>query len=113
MRRHAEGLVILSGAPPGRSWSSPVRMVDVMRGAIAEVEDYARVPVATRSQAALAGSAVADVIHLLAELIENATALSPPYTSVRVSGDTVASGFAIEVGGRGVGRGPDALGDVK
>ena len=56
MRRHAEGLVILAGAPPGRSWSSPVRMVDVMRGAIAEVEDYARVSVATRSQAALAGS---------------------------------------------------------
>ena len=55
MRRHAEGLVILAGAPPGRGWSSPVRMVDVMRGAIAEVEDYARVSVATRSQAALAG----------------------------------------------------------
>jgi signal transduction histidine kinase len=103
MRRHAEGLVILAGAPPGRSWSSPVRMVDVMRGAIAEVEDYARVSVATRSQAALAGSAVADVIHLLAELIENATTLSPPYTSVRVSGDTVASGFAIEVEDRGLG----------
>jgi signal transduction histidine kinase len=103
MRRHAEGLVILAGAPPGRTWSSPVRMVDVMRGAIAEVEDYARVSVATRSQAALAGSAVADVIHLLAELIENATTLSPPYTSVRVSGDTVASGFAIEVEDRGLG----------
>ena len=103
MRRHAEGLVILAGAPPGRTWSSPVRMVDVMRGAIAEVEDYARVSVATRSQAALAGSAVADVIHLLAELIENATTLSPPYTSVRVSGDTVANGFAIEVEDRGLG----------
>ena len=103
MRRHAEGLVILAGAPPGRGWSSPVRMVDVMRGAIAEVEDYARVSVATRSQAALAGSAVADVIHLLAELIENATTLSPPYTSVRVSGDTVANGFAIEVEDRGLG----------
>ncbi|HJY98037.1 MAG TPA: ATP-binding protein, partial [Streptosporangiaceae bacterium] len=103
MRRHAEGLVILAGAPPGRTWSSPVRMVDVMRGAIAEVEDYARVSVATRSQAALAGSAVADVIHLLAELIENATTLSPPYTSVRVAGDTVANGFAIEVEDRGLG----------
>jgi signal transduction histidine kinase len=103
MRRHAEGLVILAGAPPGRGWSSPVRMMDVMRGAIAEVEDYARVSVASRSQAALSGSAVADVIHLLAELIENATTLSPPYTSVRVSGDTVANGFAIEVEDRGLG----------
>ena len=109
MRRHAEGLVILAGAPPGRGWSSPVRMVDVMRGAIAEVEDYARVSVATRSQAALTGSAVADVIHLLAELIENATTLSPPYTSVRVSGDTVAHGFVVEVEDRGLGIGPTRL----
>jgi signal transduction histidine kinase len=112
MRRHAEGLVILAGAPPGRAWSSPVRMVDVMRGAIAEVEDYARVSVATRSRAALAGSAVADVIHLLAELIENATTLSPPYTSVRVSGETVANGFAIEVEDRGLGMSPERLAEL-
>src|SRR5690348_11226168 len=112
MRRHAEGLVILAGAPPGRGWSSPVRMVDVMRGAIAEVEDYARVSVATRSQAALAGSAVADVIHLLAELIENATTLSPPYTSVRVSGDTVANGFVIEVEDRGLGMSPARMAEL-
>jgi signal transduction histidine kinase len=112
MRRHAEGLVILAGAPPGRAWSSPVRMVDVMRGAIAEVEDYARVSVATRSQAALAGSAVADVIHLLAELVENATTLSPPYTSVRVSGDTVANGFAIEVEDRGLGMSAQRLAEL-
>jgi signal transduction histidine kinase len=112
MRRHAEGLVILSGGPSGRSWSSPVRMIDVMRGAIAEVEDYARVSVATRSQAALAGSAVADVIHLLAELVENATTLSPPYTSVRVGGDTVASGFAIEVEDRGLGMSPQRLAEL-
>src|SRR6516165_8619250 len=112
MRRHAEGLVILAGAPPGRAWSSPVRMVDVMRGAIAEVEDYARVSVATRSQAALAGAAVADVIHLLAELIENATTLSPPYTSVRVSGETVASGFTIEIEDRGLGISPPRLAEL-
>ncbi|MGH3234549.1 MAG: sensor histidine kinase, partial [Streptosporangiaceae bacterium] len=112
MRRHAEGLVILAGAPPGRGWSSPVTMVDVMRGAIAEVEDYARVSVATRSPAALAGPAVADVIHLLAELIENATTLSPPYTSVRVSGDTVANGFAIEVEDRGLGMSPPRLAEL-
>jgi len=112
MRRHAEGLIILAGAPPGRSWSNPVRMIDVMRGAIAEVEDYARVAVATRSQAGLSGSAVADVIHLLAELIENATTLSPPYTSVRVSGDIVASGFAIEVEDRGLGMGPERMAEL-
>jgi signal transduction histidine kinase len=112
MRRHAEGLVILAGAPPGRGWSGPVRMVDVMRGAVAEVEDYARVSVATRSRAALSGSAVADVIHLLAELIENAATLSPPDTSVRVSADTVASGFVIEVEDRGLGMNPQRLAEL-
>ena len=106
MRRHAEGLIILSGSPPGRSWSSPVRLIDVMRGAIAEVEDYARVTVATQSRAAVAGSAVTDVIHLLAELIENATSLSPPFTQVRVTGETVANGFAIEIEDRGLGMTP-------
>jgi hypothetical protein len=103
MRRHAEGLIILSGAPPGRSWSAPVKLIDVIRGAVSEVEDYARVTVATQSRVALAGSAVTDVIHLLAELIENATTLSPPFTQVRVSGETVAKGFAIEIEDRGLG----------
>src|ERR1700761_2986646 len=103
MRRHSEGLIILSGAAPGRGWVHPVRMIDGLRAAAAEVEDYSRVTVTTPSQAALAGPAVADVIHLLAELIENATTLSPPYTPVRVSGDMVASGFAVEIEDRGLG----------
>jgi signal transduction histidine kinase len=109
MRRHAEGLIILSGAPPGRSWSAPVKLIDVMRGAVAEVEDYARVTVTTQTRAALAGSAVTDVIHLLAELIENATTLSPPFTQVRVSGETVANGFAIEIEDRGLGMVPQRM----
>ena len=112
MRRHAEGLIILSGSQPGRSWSAPVRLIDVIRGAIAEVEDYARVTVATQSKAALAGSAVTDVIHLLAELIENATTLSPPFTQVRVSGDTVANGFAIEIEDRGLGMTPARMAEL-
>ena len=109
MRRHSEGLIILSGAAPGRGWVHPVRMIDVLRAAAAEVEDYSRVTVTTQSQAALAGPAVADVIHLLAELIENATTLSPPYTPVRVSGDMVASGFAVEIEDRGLGMSEIAL----
>jgi len=112
MRRHAEGLIILSGAPPGRSWSAPVKLIDVMRGAVAEVEDYARVNVSTQSRAALAGSAVTDVIHLLAELIENATTLSPPFTQVRVGGETVANGFAIEIEDRGLGMTPQRLDEL-
>ena len=112
MRRHAEGLIILSGAPPGRSWSAPVKLIDVMRGAVAEVEDYARVNASTQSKAALSGSAVTDVIHLLAELIENATTLSPPFTQVRVGGESVANGFAIEIEDRGLGLAPQRLAEL-
>jgi signal transduction histidine kinase len=112
MRRHAEGLIILSGAPPGRSWSAPVKLIDVMRGAVAEVEDYARVNASTQSKAALSGSAVTDVIHLLAELIENATTLSPPFTQVRVGGESVANGFAIEIEDRGLGLSPQRLAEL-
>ena len=112
MRRHAEGLIILSGAPPGRGWSAPVKLIDVMRGAISEVEDYARVTVSTQSRAALSGSAVTDVIHLLAELIENATTLSPPFTQVRISGEIVASGFAIEIEDRGLGMMPQRMAEL-
>ena len=112
MRRHAEGLIILSGAPPGRSWSAPVKLIDVMRGAVAEVEDYARVTASTQARTALAGSAVTDVIHLLAELIENATSLSPPFTQVRVGGENVANGFAIEIEDRGLGMTPQRLAEL-
>jgi hypothetical protein len=112
MRRHAEGLIILSGAAPGRGWSAPVRLIDVMRGAVAEIEDYARVTVTTQARAALAGSAVTDVIHLLAELIENATSLSPPFTQVRVNGDIVANGFAIEIEDRGLGMTPARMAEL-
>jgi signal transduction histidine kinase len=112
MRRHAEGLIILSGAAPGRGWSSPVKLIDVMRGAVAEVEDFARVIVTTQSKAALTGSAVTDVIHLLAELIENATTLSPPFTQVRVHGEMVANGFAIEIEDRGLGMTPMRMGEL-
>src|SRR5215472_2348196 len=105
MRRHAEGLIILSGAPPGRGWSAPVRLIDVMRGAVAEVEDYARVVSSTQSKASLAGPAVTDVI-------ENATTLSPPFTQVRVSGETVGNGFAIEVEDRGLGMTPARLAEL-
>ena len=89
-----------------------MKLIDVMRGAVAEVEDYARVTAATQSRAALAGSAVTDVIHLLAELIENATTFSPPFTQVRVGGELVANGFAIEIEDRGLGMTPQRLAEL-
>jgi hypothetical protein len=109
MRRHAEDLVILAGAAPGRGWRNPVSTIDVMRGAISEVEDYARVDVAAVEPASILGPAVGDVIHLLAELIENATAFSPPHTRVRVTGQLLPNGYAVEVEDRGLGMSPDAI----
>jgi signal transduction histidine kinase len=109
MRRHAEGLIILSGAAPGRSWSEPVPVIDVIRGAVAEIEDYKRVTVLTRAEDAVAGLAAADMIHLLAELIENATLSSPSGTRVEVRAERVANGFAIEIDDRGLGIEADQL----
>jgi hypothetical protein len=109
MRRHAEGLIILSGATPGRGWREPVPFVDVLRGATAEVEDYKRVTVLCESEDAVVGSAVADVIHLLAELIENATTYSPANTEVTVRAERVANGFAVEIEDRGIGIRADEL----
>jgi signal transduction histidine kinase len=109
MRRHAEGLIILSGAVPGRAWSNPVPVIDVVRGAVAEVEDYKRIAVVTMSEDMVAGSAVADVIHLLAELIENAALFSPSGTRVEVKAERVGNGFAFEIEDRGLGIKPDEL----
>ena len=109
MRRHAEGLIILSGEAPGRGWRNPVPVVDVLRAAVAEVEDYTRVSVLTRSADALIGAAVADVIHLLAELIENATANSPGSTEVTVRAERVAHGIVAEVEDRGLGMDEETM----
>jgi signal transduction histidine kinase len=112
MRRHAEGLIILSGDSPGRSWSQPVPFIDVLRAAVAEVEDYTRIQVEVRTKAALAGHAVADVVHMLAELLENATVFSPPGTVVRVQGELVGRGFAVEVEDRGLGLTEERLAEI-
>ncbi len=109
MRRHAESLIILSGAAPGRAWRMPVPLTDVVRAAVSEVEDYARVEVRQLPEASVKGAAVADVTHLLAEIIENAAQFSPPHTRVRVTGEPVGNGYAIEVEDRGLGMGKDAL----
>ncbi|MEU4774488.1 nitrate- and nitrite sensing domain-containing protein [Micromonospora sp. NPDC023644] len=109
MRRNAENLILLSGSTPGRAWRRNVPMVDVVRGAVAEVEDYTRVNVLPLGAVSLTGRAVGDVIHLLAELIENGLSFSPPHTSVEVRGQMVANGFAIEVEDRGLGMSEEDL----
>ena len=103
MRRHAESLIILSGDAPARAWRRPVPFVDVLRAAVAEVEDYTRIKVTANTRAAITGPAVADVIHMVAELAENAVVFSPPNTPVLISGDVVGRGFAVEIEDRGLG----------
>ncbi|MFD7597841.1 nitrate- and nitrite sensing domain-containing protein [Kitasatospora sp. NPDC059812] len=112
MRRHAEGLIILAGGSPGRAWRKPVRMVDVVRAAVGEVEDYARVIVRPFPGTGLLGSAVADVTHLIAELVENAAVFSPPTTQVTVQGEVVAHGFALEIDDRGLGLSDQLLAET-
>ncbi|MFD9481963.1 nitrate- and nitrite sensing domain-containing protein [Streptomyces nojiriensis] len=112
MRRHAEGLVILSGAAPSRQWRKPVQLMDVVRAAVAEVEDYERIEVRRLTRLGIVGPAVADITHLIAELLENATVFSPPHTAVQVHGERVANGFTLEIHDRGLGMTPEALLDA-
>lgn len=112
MRRHAEGLVILSGAAPSRQWRRPVQLMDIVRAAVAEVEDYERVEVRRLPRVAVTGPAVADLTHLVAELLENATVFSPPHTGVQVLGERVANGFTLEIHDRGLGMAAEALLDA-
>jgi hypothetical protein len=109
MRRHAESLIILSGQSPARGWRNPVPFVDVIRAAVAEVEDYTRVSVISADDTGLAGPAVGDVIHMTAELIENATIYSPPNTPVVIQGGIVGHGFAMEIEDRGLGMSDEKL----
>ncbi|MGW2763345.1 ATP-binding protein [Streptomyces sp. NPDC001275] len=103
VRRHAENLAVLGGAVSRRQWSNPVCMTEVLRSAIAEVEQYSRVKLAPPIEGRLRGHAVADVIHLLAELVENATLFSAPQTQVLLRANLVTSGLAVEVEDRGLG----------
>ncbi|MFD0318516.1 sensor histidine kinase [Streptomyces flavalbus] len=103
VRRHAENLAVLGGAVSRRQWSNPVSMTEVLRSATAEVEQYSRVRLVPPIDGDVRGHAVADVVHLLAELIENATLFSAPHTQVLLRTGHVTSGLAVEVEDRGLG----------
>src|SRR5512132_3341863 len=109
MRRNAEDLIVLSGADPGRHWAQPMTVVDVIRAAAAEVEEYQRVELLPLADLEVAGHVAVDVIHLLAELIENATAFSPPNTKVQIAGQAVPHGYVIEIEDRGLGMSDEEL----
>jgi Nitrate and nitrite sensing/HAMP domain len=109
MRRNAEDLIVLSGADPGRHWVQPMTVVDVVRAAAAEVEEYQRVEFLPLADLEVAGHVAVDVIHLLAELVENATVFSPPNTKVQIAGQAVPHGYVIEIEDRGLGMSDEEL----
>ncbi|ASU56943.1 nitrate- and nitrite sensing domain-containing protein [Nocardiopsis dassonvillei] len=102
-RRNAENLLILGGEAPGRTWHRPMPLIDVLRGAISESGDYTRVKRERIARVHLNGPAVADVIHLVAELVDNAAMFSPPHTHVRLSSEDVPNGVTVEIEDRGLG----------
>ncbi|WP_174188893.1 sensor histidine kinase [Nocardia barduliensis] len=102
-RRNAENLTILGGGKPGRQWRNPVPLVDLVRSAVGETLDYARVRVTRLPDVHVLGTVVADLIHLLAELVDNATSFSPPQSRVEVAGNVVGKGVVVEIADQGMG----------
>ncbi|NLD76816.1 MAG: hypothetical protein GX643_09135 [Acidimicrobiales bacterium] len=109
MRRNAESLLLLAGLEPHRQWSAPVSLIDVIRGALGEVEQYARVEIARFDDAVVNGSTAADLTHLVAELLENALTFSPPGHNVRISGAAREKGYTLAIIDNGMGMKPEAL----
>ncbi|WP_156758700.1 nitrate- and nitrite sensing domain-containing protein [Actinokineospora pegani] len=106
-RRNAENLIILAGEQPGRQWRKPVRLLDILRAAVAETEQYVRVRVRQVPDVALQGVAVADTIHLVAELVDNAASFSPPRSQVEVYTSQVSGGVVVEIEDHGLGMTPE------
>ena len=106
-RRNAENLIILGGELPGRRWRRPVPLIDILRAGVSETEQYRRVKVEYVPDVSIAGTSVADVIHLVAELVDNATAFSPPRSQVHVNATQAAKGVVIEVEDQGLGMSPE------
>ncbi len=102
-RRNAENLIILGGGQPGRRWRNPVSIAEIVRGASAETEDFARVKMAKLPALTVIGPVVGDLVHLLAELIDNATTFSPPAARVDVRGNVVGRGVVLEIEDQGLG----------
>ncbi|MEU4536798.1 nitrate- and nitrite sensing domain-containing protein [Streptosporangium sp. NPDC023825] len=113
MRRNSENLLVLAGQEVARRWRQPVELMDVVRAALSEVENYERVTNRVQSEVAVAGPAVSDVVHLLAELVENAVSFSQPDTRVTVSSSRIDDGgVMVSVTDRGIGMTHDELSQV-
>ncbi|MFC8125146.1 nitrate- and nitrite sensing domain-containing protein [Streptomyces sp. NPDC057302] len=113
MRRNGENLLVLSGEEPGRRWDQPVPLVDVLRAASSEVEQYERVELSGVPEAEIHGLAVTDLVHLLAELLENATTFSSPQTKVRVTATRLPDGrIMVEIHDKGIGLTAEDFADI-
>ncbi|MEV7055591.1 nitrate- and nitrite sensing domain-containing protein [Streptomyces microflavus] len=113
MRRNGENLLVLSGEEPGRRWDQPVPLVDVLRAASSEVESYERVELSGVPEAEIHGRAVTDLVHLLAELLENATTFSSPQTKVRVTATRLPDGrVMVEIHDKGIGLTAEDFADI-
>ncbi|MFF4033147.1 nitrate- and nitrite sensing domain-containing protein [Streptomyces sviceus] len=113
MRRNGENLLVLAGEEPGRRWDQPVPLVDVLRAASSEVEQYERIELSGVPEAEIHGRAVTDLVHLLAELLENATTFSSPQTKVRVTATRLPDGrIMIEIHDKGIGLTAEDFADI-
>lgn len=103
IRRNAESLLVLAGAKQTRTWSHPIAMQDVLRASLSEIEEYNRVTVHHMDHAKVSGSVAADLTHMLAELLENATRFSPRERQVQVVGRLIPGGYQFDVIDAGLG----------
>ncbi|MDK1477070.1 nitrate- and nitrite sensing domain-containing protein [Streptomyces sp. 549] len=113
MRRNGENLLVLAGEEPGRRWNQPVPLVDVMRAAGSEVEQYERIEISGVPESEIHGAVVTDLVHLLAELLENATSFSSPQTKVKVTATRLPDGrVMIEIHDKGIGLTAEDFADI-
>ncbi|MDT0308250.1 nitrate- and nitrite sensing domain-containing protein [Streptomyces sp. DSM 44917] len=113
MRRNGENLLVLAGEEPGRRWTRPVPLVDVLRAAASEVEQYERIELSAVPKSEVVGRVVNDLVHLLAELLENATSFSSPQTKVKVTGHALPDGrVLVEIHDTGIGLSPEDLAEI-
>ncbi|TDD81607.1 HAMP domain-containing protein [Actinomadura rubrisoli] len=110
MRRNCENLLVLGGQEQVRRWNQAVPLIDVVRASLSEVEQYERIALRVQGDMTVAGPVVNDLVHLLAELVENATVFSSEDTKVTVSGQMLSGGGSmLQITDNGVGMSPDEL----
>ncbi len=112
IRRNAESLLVLAGEPPPRVWPRSMEISEVVRAAVGEVEEYQRIEIVSLERAQVAGGAVADLAHLLAELLDNATQSSPPGTPVKIKSVFDWDGYRLTISDRGPGLTTEGIKDL-